>query len=122
MRTCNALLSSLVSFGELGGATRVLEAMDGGAASKANGFTLCMMMRAHGQRRQFAEAEALWERLNQRRWVDTVALNTWLQVCMGCGQQRRALPVHPWRNASSERIPSGPGSPPAAPDYRGPNQ
>jgi pentatricopeptide repeat protein len=91
VRTCNALLSSLVSFGELGGATRVLEAMDSGAASKANGYTLCMMMQAHGHRRQFAEAEALWTRLSERRWVDTVALNTWLQVCMGCGQQRRAL-------------------------------
>jgi pentatricopeptide repeat protein len=65
--------------------------MDSGAASKANGYTLCMMMQAHGHRRQFAEAEALWTRLSERRWVDTVALNTWLQVCMGCGQQRRAL-------------------------------
>ena len=90
-RTCNALLAALVSSGETASAERVLSAMERGAAEPPNAYSLCIMMRAHGGRRALAPAQAMWQRLCERQWVDTVALNTWLQVCMACGEQRRAM-------------------------------
>ena len=90
-RTCNALLSALVALGELSSATRVLQAMDAGAAEPPNAYTLCIMMRAHGGRVDMRRAEDLWQRLETQGWIDTVGLNTWLQVCLSAGAPARAL-------------------------------
>jgi len=90
-RTCNALLSALVALGELSSATRVLQAMDAGAAEPPNAYTLCIMMRAHGGRVDMRRAEDLWQRLETQGWIDTVGLNTWLQVCLSAGSPARAL-------------------------------
>ena len=84
-------LAALVSSGETASAERVLSAMERGAAEPPNAYSLCIMMRARGGRRALAPAQAMWQRLCERQWVDTVALNTWLQVCMACGEQRRAM-------------------------------
>mmetsp|Transcript_21336 Transcript_21336/g.43154 ORF Transcript_21336/g.43154 Transcript_21336/m.43154 type:complete len:794 (-) Transcript_21336:377-2758(-) len=90
-RTCNALLSGLVSAGETSSAVRVLQAMDRGQAEPPNGYSLCIMMRAYGARSDLARAEAVWRRLEGQGWVDNVALNTWLQVCLAAGSPKLAL-------------------------------
>ena len=91
VRTCNALIAALAACGEVDSASRVLSAMDRGAASEPNAFTLCIMMKAHGDRKQLRKASNIWQRIIQRQWADTVGLNTWLRVCMANGEREAAL-------------------------------
>merc|ERR1719424_345811 len=65
--------------------------MDTGGAEGPDAYTLCILMRAYGARRQLDTAHALWERLYASGWVDTVSLNAWLAVCVANGAERLAL-------------------------------
>ena len=90
-RTCNALLAALVASDEVTSASRVLEAMDAGAAAAADGFSLGIMMRGYGARRQLGKVESLWRRITDAGSVDAVALNTYLNACARCGDVPRAM-------------------------------
>lgn len=90
-RTCNALLSALVSLGEAKAAVRVLALMEGGAAAPPNAYSLCLAMIGLGQDGQLGRAKRLWARLRAQGWADTVVLNSWLQCCVRAGAMEQAL-------------------------------
>ena len=100
-RTCNALLAALVAEGEVTSAGKVLQAMEDGSSEPANAYSYCIMMAAYGSRRQLRQAEQLWKRLWEQGWVDTVALNAWIQVCVSNGEMRRALQA--FQNTKAEQ-------------------
>ena len=90
-RTCNALLSALVSLGEAKAAVRVLALMEGGAAQPPNAYSLCLAMIGLGQDGQLGRARQIWARLRAQGWADTVVLNSWLQCCVRAGAMEQAL-------------------------------
>jgi pentatricopeptide repeat protein len=85
-------------------AASVLAFMDRGGAQPPNAYSLCIMMRAYGARRQLKRADELWGRLRERQWLDTVGLNTYISACMACGEQRRALQAFQMVKAESPRV------------------
>jgi pentatricopeptide repeat protein len=92
VRTCNALLSALVSLGELSLASRALASMESSPSSdKPNAYSLSILLAAHGRAGQLRQAAALWARLRAGGWVDGVALNSWIGACANNGQLRLAL-------------------------------
>lgn len=92
VRTCNALLSALVSVGELTLASRSLALMDSSpSAASPNAYSLSILLAAHGRAAQLRPAAVLWGRLRAGGWVDGVALNSWIGACANNGQLRLAL-------------------------------
>ena len=60
--------------------TQVLALMERGGSEPPDGHSLTIYMWGLGKSRQFSQALALWKVLEDRGWVDVVALNSFLQV------------------------------------------